>query len=57
MLVNRNDKSIVGIVFNDFKNLLHGRSIDEYDGVYINLCDGIISYLNNLNDFPFIGDY
>lgn len=57
MLVNRDNKGIVAKVFTDFKNLLLGRSIDEYDSIYIRLCDGIISYLKDLSSFPFISDY
>ena len=57
MLVNSDDKRIVTIVYEDFLEVLKNSNIEEDRDNYINLVDGINSYLQNNAEFPFFSDY
>ena len=57
MLVNRDNKEIVLLVYKDFLNLLNNNYFDENYNNYIKLVDGINDYFQNYAEFPFLSDY
>lgn len=56
MLVNSDNKEIVAIVYKDFLEVLKNTNIEDINN-YINLVNGINSYLQNYTEFPFLNDY
>ena len=56
MLVNRDNKDIVTLVYKDYLNTLVANYYGEINANYIDLNDRIYSYLQNYSDFPFISD-
>lgn len=57
MLVNRDNKEIVAVVYKDFLEVLSGINMEEDGNNYINLIDGINDYLHDNAEFPFLSDY
>lgn len=57
MLVNSNNKEIVSMVYGDFVNLFDNNDLDKNNDIYLNLVDGINSYLQNYTEFPFLSDF
>jgi len=56
MLVSRDDKKIVSKVYKDYLNILNNTPYEEELAKYVDLIDGIDTFLNNNADFPFISD-
>lgn len=56
MLVNSDNKEIVMMVYEDFLKILKD-SYNKEENNYINLVDGINSYLQNHSEFPLLSDY
>ena len=54
MLVNSDNKEIVATVYKDFLEVM---TSDNEDNNYINLIDGINSYLQDYAEFPMLSDY
>ena len=57
MLVNRNDKYVVSMIYPDFMSILRDASLEEYENNYVVLADEINNYLLGDKEFPLISDY